>query len=575
MGPEVTVGLQKLRWVSLLVSTTAALIGLGGSALAAAPSVDISGTWNCCGSGGAASQVWTISQSASGSLSGSGSAGGAVFATIRGSVSANNVDIVTTYTNDAAGYVATFVGSVDGTGTAMSGTWSSSIGQSGTWAATLASGAKRPSVTDVVCNLDFASGLDTCGAVVADGSGRSPVTPTGEVGFSSSGSGTLLGTACTLAATPFSPGVASCTVEFRPADTSSFPNISATYQGDHTFEASSGNTMLSGAGEIPPDEQMCLDGCANLEVDFPPTLEPGQDVLSLEEQESCDPGAQGNAIIADCQAHPCPPDKAWKEQYQMCLTVDEFREKLEQDDSAVARALALGIDKTYPWAFFQIVQEQINKAEQSVLSNKTTTKASTQFQQWQDYVNGDPAANAQKLQQVDSMLNPSFPPDSTSSGQARDQLTAHTASVGMSTGPSVSLVFAAIDKTHPTHADIAAFDQELALATAPTYTPARPVARATLVFAAAIGQLQIAHDLGARTLRQAKRLRMPTLGSVRPKLRQGNHTRVTLALSAMGGRILRVLDVIGLSSRVTLTFKVTFRLAHHRRATSRRQIRVL
>ncbi len=126
------------RSLVVLVAGVTGLVGFAGAALAAPPSVNISGTWNCCGSGGAGAQQWTISEDAAGSLSGSASNSGAVFASISGTVSENNVTVVTTYSSPA-GYVATFTGTVTGSNT-MSGSWSSNAQQSGTWTATLTSG---------------------------------------------------------------------------------------------------------------------------------------------------------------------------------------------------------------------------------------------------------------------------------------------------------------------------------------------------------------------------------------------------------------------------------------------------
>lgn len=114
---------------------------LACSAIAAAPAaaqnVDLIGTWECCGSGGAGQQEFTFT-SGSGSLAGSAASGGSVFATISGSSNANSVTIVTTYNSYDPGYVATFTGTVSLAGNAMSGTWESNAGQSGTWTATRA-----------------------------------------------------------------------------------------------------------------------------------------------------------------------------------------------------------------------------------------------------------------------------------------------------------------------------------------------------------------------------------------------------------------------------------------------------
>lgn len=115
-----------------------AVASLGAATAVQAADVDIAGTWNCCGSGGAAASVLRITDSG-GTLGGSGSLpSGTVFATLSGTVSGTHVKLVATYNSFDPGYVGTFVGTVSGDGRAMSGTWTSNQSQSGTWSARVA-----------------------------------------------------------------------------------------------------------------------------------------------------------------------------------------------------------------------------------------------------------------------------------------------------------------------------------------------------------------------------------------------------------------------------------------------------
>jgi hypothetical protein len=120
----------------VVVAVTA--FALVGSAQTGAQT-DITGTWNCCGTGGAAPET-LIFTSGSGSLGGTAKLpSGTVFATIGGSITGNSVNIVVTYKNSFdPGYFATFKGTVSTDGQSMSGTWKSNQGQSGTWRATRA-----------------------------------------------------------------------------------------------------------------------------------------------------------------------------------------------------------------------------------------------------------------------------------------------------------------------------------------------------------------------------------------------------------------------------------------------------
>jgi hypothetical protein len=235
--------------LSALVAIALVALALGLAPTPALAATNITGTWDCCGAGGAAEQDFVITDS-SGSLSGKGlQPDGASFAVITGSVSGSSVTIVTTYeASFAAGYVATFVGTVEASGQAMSGSWTSNAGQAGTWTATLAAGSgtstTKPgsSFTAVQCTISVvAPATSTCTAQVAGYGSSRLLSPTGTVSFSAT-SGTV-GSSCVLAATPGSPGISSCTVSYVPSATLSPgvpPPVSAHYSGDSNFGASSG-----------------------------------------------------------------------------------------------------------------------------------------------------------------------------------------------------------------------------------------------------------------------------------------------------------------------------------------------
>lgn len=124
--------LARIVLVSLAFVLTATFTG--GARAADAP--DLTGTWNCCGAGGAAAQNFVIT-SGRGALAGRGELpGGQVFSGISGSVGGDAVTIVTTYNSFSPGYVATFVGTLSPDQATITGSWTSNIGQAGTWTAT-------------------------------------------------------------------------------------------------------------------------------------------------------------------------------------------------------------------------------------------------------------------------------------------------------------------------------------------------------------------------------------------------------------------------------------------------------
>jgi len=105
----------------------------------AAGSPDISGTWRCCGAGGAAHQKWVITDS-SDRLSGHGG-GGAITYPIRGRIADSNARLVTGPYKQLPSYTATFLGTVSASNTEIKGTWSSNAHQHGTFTAIRISGA--------------------------------------------------------------------------------------------------------------------------------------------------------------------------------------------------------------------------------------------------------------------------------------------------------------------------------------------------------------------------------------------------------------------------------------------------
>ena len=116
----------------------------GAGITAASTSVDLIGTWSCCGSGGAGAQTWKIVSisSSSGALKGSGGGGGETFP-ITGKASGRSVTLTTGPYRLLPSYSATFTGKVSTSGLTMSGTWKSNQHQSGTWSSKLTTPLKK------------------------------------------------------------------------------------------------------------------------------------------------------------------------------------------------------------------------------------------------------------------------------------------------------------------------------------------------------------------------------------------------------------------------------------------------
>jgi hypothetical protein len=386
---------------------------------------------------------------------------------------------------------------------------------------------KLLSSTSVSCSLDTQTTVD-CGATVSDTSDGGS-TPTGEVDFSSGGVGTLLSSVCQLAPVPFEAGAASCTVQYMPPDTSS-SLVTAAYQGDSTFNPSSGSQRLI-PGEI--EETDCEDSCSDNQISYPSEVLPGQTTQTVttkngtKADEDEDDDWETHLTSADFDGPGTQAETDAQDDIGAGLT-DEQRAEL---------ADGIVDPPTYP-------------------SSQAGQVSSTVQQGLGDQEQLSPS-DASKLESTDSDLSPDFPPDdSGDAGDTSDLSVQRASAASVNFGPAASLVLASIYAKHPTAAEVRAFDQELALATAPTYSPARAVARITLVFAQTIGIHVIAHDLGYKRLSQLHGKAI-VLGSVGGKLKKRHKTKLTIKASALGGRILRVLDVVGLSHKVTIELKVS------------------
>lgn len=127
------------------------------------------------------------------------------------------------------------------------------ITESGSSGSGPAPAAKKPTFTAVVCTIAVSSGSSTCTAQVADASPQRGNPPTGTVTFSASSG--IVGKSCSLAGTPGSPGIASCTVSYVPPTNlvqGEPPPVSADYGGDTAFSASSGGSGYTPASVLGP-----------------------------------------------------------------------------------------------------------------------------------------------------------------------------------------------------------------------------------------------------------------------------------------------------------------------------------
>lgn len=315
-----------------------AMLSAGSAGAAGSPSA--AGTWSCCGAGGAGIQTWVI-KSSGGRLSGGGYNGGSEFSPISGSVSGTSVTIVTgPYITDR-GYSATFTGKLSASGTSMSGSWKSNVGQSGTWTATRTAGspttqpskkqeeekkkeekakeeakakkktAKLATSMIIGCNQEMPDtplAYFECTVEVSNASTTEPLpTPSGVVTFTvnpGAGGGFRGVNACSLKASEIGGNTAFCSVKYWPPaegiPIGAQPPITGTYPGNSTFGASSAQPS-SPLPQIPQASAQQSGSSVPLKMTCPAQAVctgTAQLAASGAQASALDAGAAASAVVA-------------------------------------------------------------------------------------------------------------------------------------------------------------------------------------------------------------------------------------------------------------------------------------
>lgn len=128
-----------IRLRALTAAVFACALFVGVSSASAATTHDLRGTWSCCGSGGAGSQTWTITEmdKSSGVFSGTGEGGCCTFP-VKGTASGSSVTLTTGPYEPLTSYSATFTGTISADSKTITGDWDDDANPepSGTFTAT-------------------------------------------------------------------------------------------------------------------------------------------------------------------------------------------------------------------------------------------------------------------------------------------------------------------------------------------------------------------------------------------------------------------------------------------------------
>jgi hypothetical protein len=254
-----------LTSLSVAISCLALAIAFAPAAIAA-PSVDVSGTWEVYSGGCGCTFQETYAMDGSGNVTGTGPEPGW---TVTGNVSGSTFH----YTDHYAGsYESHVTVTVSGDGGSYEGGFEDINGASGEIKGKRISGGgpkeaekeKAPEKTPekpasgahatavaVSCDLDALTLQDTCTATVGDTAASGPTAPTGTVTFTAAGGFFPFGRTCALHSSASAPSTSFCSVEYGPGSGAGFPNVGAAYPGDATHGAATGSTRFIVPGSEP------------------------------------------------------------------------------------------------------------------------------------------------------------------------------------------------------------------------------------------------------------------------------------------------------------------------------------
>jgi hypothetical protein len=311
--------------------------------------------------------------------------------------------------------------------------------------------------------------------------------------------------------------------------------------------ASPGGT--AGAAGQSADDTGCVGGCDNLAYDVVPALDP--DPGTIVAGVGCG-GASAPRATASAAADGGCDDTILFTTPNKVDTADltEFLNSKVDLSKVVDQSQAKQMER---WQLMQKTQSDIDAIENEAATPAAARAgdAAKTFQQWQNYEEGGSSPSSNQLPDVDSTLSPDFP----EAGEAGTRLPA-SALASAPRPASAAAVLRSIYEPKPTRAEIRAFDADLTLATAPSYSPARAEARLTLVVAVLLGHAVLTRELGFDPFHAPRSARIAVLASAHAHLSSGGTARLTLRPTALGGRILRLLSFLGIAHRTTIALAV-------------------
>jgi hypothetical protein len=373
-------------------------------------------------------------------------------------------------------------------------------------------------------------------------------------------------TRCSVSGDHFSFTTVQTSSSYRSANSGTITGNSL----DAQFEDSNGNEVpytatragapagspggISNGGTPAGDEQTaCINGCSNLQVKYDSTLDPGDTSVSV--GAGCEGGSAPRvttSVNRSADGEGCSVNDFLK------LTPEELESSgADKLDASVLQQIGKDAQnqqqKRYDSA--KQIQDQINEIEQDISSGREplpdkSFKNNPIDEFLRAYESPD---DATALAAVDTSLSAEFPVDSVNT-------TRDLASTSAVQPPNPELVLASVASTHPTAAERSAFATDIRLATAPVYSRARGLARLTLSLTWVIGRLYVISDLKLEPSKLRKAAAV-TLGSAHANIPAKGSRKVTIVTSTLGGRVMRLLEILGLGNHVTTQLALTSKVA--------------
>jgi hypothetical protein len=278
-GPVHDPGVIAIRLLCPALPLLLAAALLPAPATAAAPAVDLRGSWQGTAGGAAGTITITSVDCGTGAVAGTGGDGKDTW-TVSGRIDGTTVTLTFgAYKSDPT-YSSTGTGTVTD-GNRISGTFRDTENykaNDGAFQLTRTSGppqdgqgcvTRRIAALRVQCNYEVATSIDTCTVTAAD-AGGAPDPPTGSVRFTKAGGGSFIaGDTCELRRSSGAPATATCSVGYQaPFGSTTFPKVTAAYSGSKLHEpATATTTFLVLTGPLPvttPDP-----GTVTVETEIP------------------------------------------------------------------------------------------------------------------------------------------------------------------------------------------------------------------------------------------------------------------------------------------------------------------